>query len=300
MKFISFHLIYCLVWLLTRLPLKWLYCISSLLYYVVYYLVPYRKRLVIKNLHNSFSSWDNKKIHSTARKFYRFFCDILVESAYFPFIRKKEIEKRFIYKNPELINDLYLKGKSIIIVMGHYGNWEWIPEVTRITRHEVIFIYKPLQNKYFDKLFIKNRERFGGKTVPMDRTLRYLMEAHQQKKLTLTYFLADQRPLKKNIHFWTTFLNQDTPIYNGPEKIARKLDMAVVYQKIQRKGRGYYEIEFSLITDDPRNTKELEIMETYFRYLQETIEVEPEYWLWTHNRWKFRKGSRDHGIKGIT
>jgi len=289
MKCITFYLTYFLVWIFTRLPLRWLYGISTLLFYVVFYIVPYRKKLVYNNLQNAFPEWDKDKVHITAKKFFRYFCDILVEAACLPFMSVKELEKRFIYKNPGILNDLYKKGESIIIVMGHYGNWEWIVGVQRKIMHQAVFIYKPLQNKYFDRLLIKNRERFGGKTVPMEKTLRYLMEASRESKLTMSYFLADQRPLKKNIHYWTTFLNQDTPIYNGPEKIARKLDMAVVYQKTQRTGRGYYEVTFIPVTDNPGEMQELEIMNNYFSLLQQTIEDKPEYWLWTHNRWKYRR-----------
>ena len=289
MRLISFYVIYSLTWLLTRMPLKMLFLLSTLLYYFVYYLIPYRKKLVYKNLHNSFPDWDDKKVKNTAKKFYRYFCDMLIESTYFPFMNEKELEKRYRYKNPELLNGLYNKGKSIILVLGHYGNWEWNASVAKVIKHKAVFIYKPLQNKYFDRLLIRNRERFGGKTVPMEKTLRYLSEAKQKKVLTMTYFLADQRPLRKNIQYWTKFLNQDTPVYTGPEKIAKKFDMAVVYQKTQRTGRGYYEIEFIPLTEQPSGTKELEIMEMYFRFVEETIHEAPEFWLWTHNRWKFNK-----------
>jgi len=202
---------------------------------------------------------------------------------------EKELNKRFIYKNTEVINEIYNKGKSVILVLGHYGNWEWGCGVQNHLKHQAISIYKPLQNKYFDKLIISSRERFGGKTVPMESTLRYLMEASRNNKLTLSYFLADQRPLKKNILYWINFLNQDTPIYNGPEKIAGKLDMAVVYKLIQRKKRGYYEVTYIPITENPNELEELEIMKRYFTILEKNIQENPEYWLWTHNRWKYKR-----------
>lgn len=289
MRYISFHLLYSLIWLLTRLPLSWLYCISNLLYYLVFYLFPYRKKLVLQNMQNAFPEWDHQKVVATAKKFYRFFCDMIIESAYCPFMSEKELNKRFIYKNTEVINEIYNKGKSVILVLGHYGNWEWGCGVQNHLKHQAISIYKPLQNKYFDKLIISSRERFGGKTVPMESTLRYLMEASRNNKLTLSYFLADQRPLKKNILYWINFLNQDTPIYNGPEKIAGKLDMAVVYKLIQRKKRGYYEVTYIPITENPNELEELEIMKRYFTILEKNIQENPEYWLWTHNRWKYKR-----------
>lgn len=289
LKFISFIIAYSFLRILAFLPLSWLYGVSGIAYFIIYYIIPYRKKIVFKNLHNSFPEWDDKKIRKTARKYYRFFCDMLIESAFSPFMKEKDIEKRMSYKNLELLHELYKKGKSIILVTSHYANWEWNARIAKLIKHKAIFIYKPLQNQYFDRFIAKSREKYGAKTVPMERTLRFLIEKDKEKIHTLTYFLADQRPLKKNIQYWTKFMNQDTPVYTGPEKIARKLDMAVVFQKTERKSRGFYESEFILLSDNPTEMEEFEIMRLYFKNLEKSIRKNPQYWLWTHNRWKYDK-----------
>lgn len=289
MKFISFAFAYIFLRILACLPLSWMYNISRFIYFIIFYIFPYRKKLVFKNLQNSFPNWDKKKVRSTAKSFFQFFCDMLIESAFSPFLSEKELEKRIKYKNLELIHELYKKRKSIIVITSHYANWEWNARISKLIDHKAVYIYKPLQNKYFDRFIAQSREKYNAKTVPMERTLRYLIEMENNKVLTLSYFLADQRPLKKNIQYWTTFLNQDTPIYTGPEKIARKLNMAVIFQKTRRKSRGFYESEFILLSENPSEMKEFEIMELYFKKLEESIYENPQYWLWTHNRWKYDK-----------
>jgi len=175
--------------------------------------------------------------------------------------------------------------------MAHYGNWELSVNCARYVNHEVILLYKPLTNKYFDDFFLKARQHFGAVAVPMDKVFRYLTESEKSGKRTMTYFLADQRPHWSLISYWTKFLNQDAPVYMGPEKIAKKFDMAVVYFKVRVVSRGHYEVEFILLTEDSKNTEEHQITELYLRTLEDHIREAPEYWLWTHKRWKYIKKS---------
>lgn len=287
MRFILFYTFYSIIWLITRLPLSLLYGFSSLCFPLVYYLIPYRKDVVFNNLRNSFPAWDENRVRQTAKSFYRHFCDSMIESTALNFLNEKEPLKRLRYKNPELVNELYNKGKSIVLLMAHYGNWELTNTCPRFVKHEVVAIYKPLSNKYFNKFFIRARERFGVKTIAMEKIVRYLSEASKQDRRTMTYFLADQRPHWSKIQYWTKFLNQDTPVILGPEKIARKFNMAVVYLKITRLSRGQYEAEFILLKEDSRATRDFEITDLYFKNLENTIIEAPEYWLWTHKRWKY-------------
>ena len=289
MKSILFYFLYALLWIVTRLPLSCLYFLSFLFYPVVYYLIPYRKKIVFKNLRNSFPEWDEKKIHQTAKSFYRHFCDSLIESVAFSFLSEKTIKERFIFLNPELVNELYDKGKSIVLLMAHYGNWEWSTCMPTVVKHQVVLIYKPLRNEYFDNLLKKTRERFGAKTITMDKTLRYLTNTEEKDIKTLSYFLADQRPIWAHIQYWTNFLHQDTPVVLGPEKLAKKLDMAVVFFRIKPLRRGYYEASFEMLFDETEGLKELEITKRYLEVLEKMIREKPEYWLWTHNRWKHEK-----------
>jgi len=289
MQLISYYLVYTLIWLLNRLPMRVLYGMTDIVFLCTYYIFPYRIKLVFKNLRNSFPDWDDKKIMKTARRFYRFFCDFFMESTIFIFMEEKEILRRFSCKNPELLDDLYSRGKSIVMVSGHYGNWEYIAALPKFTKYKVLPLYKPLHNKYIDRMFINSRQRFGVEVIPVEKTMRVLNEYHSNRILNISYFLADQRPLRKNIQYWTTFLQQDTPVVLGPEKIAKKYNHAVVFLKISLPKRGYYECEFTLITEDPGKTKEFEITDRTLHLLENQIRSEPAYWLWTHDRWKHKK-----------
>jgi KDO2-lipid IV(A) lauroyltransferase len=301
MQFISFYILYGVIWLFTRLPIKILYSLTDIVFLLIYYVIPYRKKVVFKNLRNSFPEWDEKQVKKTARRFYRFFFDFFMESTIFLFMKEEDVHKRFKYKNPDLLNDLYARGKSVILVFGHYANWEWSVTLPRYINHKALGVYKPLHHKYFDRMFINSRQRFGLDAIPVDKIVRTLSECHKSRTLNISFFAADQRPLMKNIQYWTTFLKQDTPVVLGPEKLSKKLDSAIVFFKINRIKRGYYESEFSLITDDADNTKDYEITDKFLKLLEEQIAEEPALYLWTHDRWKHKKADyiKIYGKRGI-
>lgn len=286
MKIIGFYLFYGFVRFLSFFPLRWLYAVSSLLYPLIYYIIPYRKKLVFKNLRNSFPEKSENEITRIAKKFYRHFCDSFFESMVGGFLSGEELFERFKIANPELCNDLYNKKKSISLLMVHYGNWEWSSIMPWNVKHVVLPIYKPLRNKYFDNYFKKNREKFGCQTVAMEKILRVLTLYRKEGIPTMTYFIGDQRPRWAHIQHWIKFLNQDTPVILGAEKISKKFCHAVIFLDVSRVKRGYYEARFHLITDEPENTSTFEITEKYYAILEERIRENPEYWLWTHKRWK--------------
>ncbi len=289
MKRIVFLFLYGLLWLITRLPLRFLYFLSGMFNPVIYYLIPYRKKLVLKNLRLSFPEWSEKRVRQTARKFYRHFCDSLIEGVVTIFLSEEELKKRYIFRNPEVCNELFRQGKSIALIFGHYGNWEWASLMPLFLRHKILAIYKPLHNPYIDRLIKRNRERFGVETVAMEKIFRSISRYSKDHVPTLTMFLSDQRPRWAQIQHWTTFMNQDTPVILGPEKISRKLGLSVVYYKIIPVKRGYYEVEFIPMFDDPDKTDVFEITERFHQLLEENIREYPEFWLWTHNRWKHEK-----------
>jgi len=266
---------------------------SDIAFVLVYYIIPYRKKLVFKNLRKSFPEYDDKQIRKIARSFYHYLCDFFMESTIFIFMSEKEVTKRFTFKNIELINSLYSKGKSVILVFGHYSNWEWSVILQKYTQHKTLPVYKSLNNKYFDQMFINSRQRFGSEVVTVEKIVRVLADCNKNKVLNISYFAADQRPLMINIQYWTTFFHQDTPVVLGPEKLAKKLDNAVVFFDIRSYKRGYYEAEFSLITDDARSTAEYEITDKFLQMLENQIRERPAFWLWTHDRWKHKKSDFD-------
>jgi len=289
MNALLFYLLYPLIWVLTLLPLWIQYLLSDLLFALNFLFIGYRKKVVYLNLRNSFPEKSNKDIRIIARKFYRHFFDQIIESIALIHMSPKRILKHIRFKNPEVIEDLYKKNKGVILVTGHHGNWEWHTPLQMLVSHKTLAIYKPLNNKHFDRMYINIRSRYGMTPVPMNSILRELINREQKNELTLTHSLSDQRPLFRHIQYWTRFLNQDTPVYLGTEKIARKMNLAVVFSKMRKIRRGVYETEFIPLFENSRETKEHEIIDKYLSTLEKTIIERPELWLWTHKRWKHLK-----------
>ena len=289
MNALLFYLLYPLIWVLTLLPLWIQYLLSDLLFALNFLFIGYRRKVVYLNLRNSFPEKSNNEIRTIARKFYRHLFDQMIESIALIHMSPKRILKHMRFKNPEVIEELYKKNKSIILVSGHYGNWEWIISLQMLVNHKTLAIYKQLNNKYFDRMYINMRSQYGMTPVKMNSILRELINREQKNELTLTYSLGDQRPLFRHIQYWTRFLNQDTPVYLGTEKIARKKDLAVVFLKMRKIRRGIYETVFIPLFENSRETKEHEITDKYLSILEKTIIERPEFWLWTHKRWKHIK-----------
>jgi KDO2-lipid IV(A) lauroyltransferase len=289
MQIIVFYLLYSLVWAISLLPLKVLYFLSDILYLLIYYVVGYRKKVVLQNLRNSFPEKSEKEIQVIAKKFFRYFSDILVETVKLITISKKELTGRIKYSNPEVLYDLYDKKKQVIVVLGHYGNWEWLLGVTTATPYHSMSVYKPLTNKFLEDKITKIRSRYGSDLVPMRNTIRVMLQYVRDNKLTISAFIADQRPFHTDIHYWIKFLNQETPVLLGAEKIARQINAAVVFMSINRFKRGYYNINIEKLTENAAETPLYEITDGFMRELEKNIIEKPQYWLWTHKRWKYKK-----------
>ncbi len=295
MKRILFYLVYALIWLITLLPLRVLYLFSDFICLILYYLVAYRKKTVYQNLRNSLPELSAEEIGKIARKFYRWLCDSFVESVYRIHMGEMENARRMRIEEPDLfLEKYYSQGKSIVLLLSHYGNWEWLTRLPRLTKHTFLSIYKPLNNRYFDNLFVQLRSQFGAKLITMDATLRTLISCHQNRQPVILYTIADQRPQWTSIQHWTTFLNQDTPVITGPEKIARKFNYAVYFLDVQKIKRGYYRTEFKLLCENPADVPEFYITRKYHAMVERKIRERPELWLWTHKRWKYyRQEARD-------
>lgn len=289
MSKIGFYTFYGFIWLITWLPIRVQYIFSDFLFCIGYYLLQYRKKTTMTNLRNAFPEKSEKDIREIARKFYRHLFDLFIESMASMHITKKEINKRMVFKNMDLLEKFYIAGKSLTVVSGHYGNWEWPFNSPLFSQYLVLAIYKKLSNERFNRLYNKLRSRFGVEPVEMKKTLRRLIECRQNGILTMTYVLGDQRPLKRNIRYWLTFLNQDTPVYLGAERISIQLDHPVIYMHIQKIRRGYYTVEFTTLAEHPKETGEFEITRLIMETLEKYIRKQPEYWLWSHKRWKYNK-----------
>lgn len=290
-KSIGCLLIYAVAYLHALLPFKVLYFISDILYVIIYHVVGYRRKLVRKNLKNAFPEKSEKSIVKIEKKFYRHLCDYFVETIKTLRLTDEEMRKRMKFENPEMIERLTSNGKSCIVSLGHYCNWEWVTSIGLNLNSDTNLglVYKKLHSKAFDQLFRKIRGHFGAIPIEMKSVIRQMIRAQNQKEILVIGFLNDQRPALSQEKYWTLFMNQQTPVQVGMEKIARRLGNSVVYLDIEKVKRGYYVGKFFVISPDASEDPEFSIMERYVRKLEESILKEPAYYLWSHNRWKFKK-----------
>ncbi|WP_294079135.1 lysophospholipid acyltransferase family protein [Proteiniphilum sp. UBA5384] len=290
-KGIGYSLLYGVAYLHALLPFRVLYVLSDILYLLAYYVARYRRKIVRKNLKNAFPEKTEKSIVKIEKKFYRHLCDYFFETLKMLRFTDKEVRKRFKLENPDIFNQLTANGKSCILSLGHYANWEWVPSIVLNFRPGLGqgFIYKELHSKVFDQLFLKMRTRFDPIPIEMHNAFRQMIRLQNEGKTMVVGFLSDQRPSKRQGHYWTTFMNQPTPVQTGMEKIARHLGTSVVYLDIQKVKRGYYSGKFFVITSDASKEDEYTITEQYLRKLEKSVMREPAYYLWSHDRWKFKK-----------
>ena len=287
MKFL-FYIVLFVWYLLSLLPLSVLYVLSDILFVLAYYVLRYRRRLVRKNLMDSFPEKKKSDIIKIEKGFYLFLCDYIVESMKLLTMSKKDLQRRMVFKGTETVDEIIADGQSCAIYLGHYCNWEWITSLPLYVTKDAQCgqIYHPLENKDFDRLFLRLRERMGAVCIPMAETLRRIVEFKKKGKQVVVGYISDQVPYWNNIHYWTNFLHHDTPVLTGTERIAKSANHAVFYMDVKCVRRGYYECEFKLITREPKKYKDFELTEIYFRELEKTIQRDPKYWLWSHNRWK--------------
>lgn len=285
----GYFLLRALSWLIYLLPTSVLYFCSDLIFAIFFYLVRYRRDVVESNLANSFPEKDQKERDQIAKKFYHHLCDCFLETLYFNWITREQAKKRVTFLNPEMANQYMDQGKSVIILMGHYNNWECFNSWGLHTNHRSYAIYKKLRNKAFEKFYIHLRSRFGSFPLERALTFRQLKDDSVAGIPGLSLFLIDQSPRSFDIQYWTTFLNQETAVIVGPEKVARKLNAAVLFGNTRKTKRGFYEVEFVLITDTSNQSPKFEITEKSTRLLEKLIVENPEYWLWSHRKWKFNR-----------
>jgi Kdo2-lipid IVA lauroyltransferase/acyltransferase len=289
MSNVMYYIFFSFCWIVTLLPFKVLYIFTDLVSFCSFHFLAYRKKVTLTNLKRSFPEKSSKEIEKIAKRFYRHFCDQIVESFKLLHMNEKQILRRYSYRNPEVLEELYTSNKSVIAVSGHYGNWEWLVSLPLVTRYKVLFVYKPPSNRSITRLYTLLGRKFGVMPITMQQLFRVILDYKTNKELTTTIMLGDQRPPPRNIKYWTNFLNQDTPLLTGFERISKKTNQAVIFINIQKKKRGYYEIIFQKLFENPVETNDFEITETYIKTLEKIIVDQPELWLWTHRRWKHRK-----------
>lgn len=291
MEKFQYILLYTWVKLHALLPMRVLYLLSDILYLLVYRVAKYRLKVVRSNMRASFADMPEKEMRRMEKTFYHHFCDYVVETLKLMHVSEKEIQRRAYVTNPEFIDRLQSQGYSTFVVyMGHYGNWEWFSSATsRFENLKMYQIYRPLNNKAFDRLFIRLRTKFGAFGMIKNNVVRDMVKLRQEKERALAIFLADQIPSKANIHYWSMFLNQESAVYTGPERIARKMNLPAVYMDVTKVRRGYYEGTFRMLAEAPKELPEFELTERYIRLMEKTILRNPAFWLWSHKRWKHKR-----------
>ena len=284
----NYLLYYIIILPISSLNNFFLYLVSDVLYLIVSKLIKYRLKIKKKNLKNSFPNKSENEIKGIRRYFYKHFSDLIVESLKGFTISEKRINKKIKIKNPELVNEMAKNGQNIILIGGHYNNWEMSAQKMPLEcKHELFAIYKPLSNEFFDKKMKDSREKFGLIMIPMKETKNYFNT--DDKKPRAIIFGSDQSPSNaKNAH-WINFLNQESGFLYGAEKYAKEFNWPVVYVSIQKIQRGTYEVSFQLITDKPNEEPNGKIIQDFANLLEIDINRNPPYWLWTHNRWKKSK-----------
>ncbi len=276
------------MWLISILPFRLLYLFSDGIYILIYHIIGYRKKTVKENLHLVFPDKSNKEIKTITKTFYHHLCDMIVESIKSMTISEAEMKKRFVIKNVDQILELEKENKSIVLMCGHYASWEWIFILQRYINHKGYAIYKRLANKYFDALVKRIRAKYNSYLITTKETFTVLMAAKKKGELTINGFAADQSPKHDKAFHWQEFMNIKVPVHTGAELLAKKLDMAVVFLKVKKLKRGYYEATIETITKTPREYKDYDITDIFLKRLEAQIYEAPEYYLWTHKRWKHR------------
>lgn len=283
-----YHLLSFLLKLLSYIPFRVLYVLSDGLYYILYYVVRYRRPIVRKNLTESFPEKNEQEILRIEKDFYRYFTDQVLESCKMMTISLEEISRRMKFTNVEAANAVMKGGTSIALYMGHYGNWEWVSSIPLCMEEGLIAvqIYHALRNQNMNRLVLYNRERMGAISVEMRKTARYITEMASAHKVGIVGFIADQSPKKREVRHFLPFLHHNTPVLTGTEKIIKHYGFEAWFLDVKRVRRGFYEAELVRLHENPQSLPDFELTAIYYQKLEQMIKNRPELYLWTHNRFK--------------
>ena len=288
LQLIAFILVYPLLWLISILPFRVIYMLSDLIFFLFYYLIGYRKKVVKSNLKLAFPHKSEAEIKHIMKKFYKHFCDLMFESIKSFTISDKQILKRFKVTNIAKLKQYEENKQSIILMCGHYASWEWSMSLQKHIDFIGYAVYKRLRNPYFDKLIKGVREKHKTYLIPTKEIISKIAESRKENELFLCGMAADQSPKAKKAYHWTEFMGVKVPCYTGAEMIAKKFDLPMVFMKISKVKRGFYEATFSTISDHPKDYKDYDLTDKFHQLVEAQIHEAPEYYLWTHKRWKHK------------
>lgn len=295
MQFLIYILVYPFLWLISILPFRLLYAFSDFIYLLVYRVFGYRKKTVHANLKLAFPDIKDKELQRITKRFYHHFCDMMVEAIKSLTISEAEMKKRFTFTNVELIQNIENQGRSTVLMCAHYGSWEWIFILQTYVKSRGNAVYKRLENKYFDELIKRIRAKYNSHLITTKETIPELVRLKKEGITTINGFVSDQTPRPWKAFHWTEFMNIRVPVHTGAEMLAKKLDMAVVFFRVKRLKRGYYETTFETIAENPNDFADYKITDEFLKLVENQIYEAPEYYLWTHKRWKHKdKGPEDY------
>ena len=296
---VLYYIIYPIFYLVSLLPLRVLYVFSDIQFFIVYSIVGYRKKVVRKNLRNSFPDKSEKELLKIEKEFYHWLCDYFNETVKLLSVSKKTLLKHIEFRNVEQMEQCFSEGQNCAAILGHYCNWEWIASLPYWCPDDVKCgqIYHPLYNKAFDRLFLRLRNQFGGECIAMKETLRRIIEMKRAKQKCIIGFISDQAPKWNSIHHWCDFLHRETPVFIGTERIGKQVDALIYYADVKHTRRGYYLCEFKPLTHRPKEVPDYELTDRFTRLLEVMIKDAPHIWLWTHKRWKRTKEEWEQRMK---
>lgn len=289
MQLLIYLLLYPILWLISILPFPIFYLFSDFIYFLTYNLIGYRKKVVRANIALALPHLSDKERLSIEKKFYSHLCDMFLEMIKTLTISQKEVEKRFTFTNLEVYHELEKQNKSIALLCAHYASYEWVISMNYHITYKGFGIYKKIANPYFDKLVRKIRSKFKAALITTKETIPTIAENHKQGILCLYGFASDQSPKKNAAYHWAPFMGHIVPVHTGAEMLAKRFDMNVIFLRTKKIKRGYYEASFELLSNDAKSVPNYDITDRFLQLVEEQIHEAPEFYLWTHKRWKYMK-----------
>jgi KDO2-lipid IV(A) lauroyltransferase len=289
MQFLLYLFLYPLLWFLSILPFRVLYLFSDFVYLIIYYIIGYRKKTVRENIALALPHLSEKERLVIEKKSYQHMCDMFLEMIKTMSISESEMNKRFQFVNLEIYKELEKEGKSIALMCAHYASYEWVISINNKINFKGYAIYKRINNKYFDKLVRDIRSKFKANLITTKETIPTIRENFKNNVLGIYGFASDQSPRISSAFHWNTFMGIEVPVHTGAEMLAKKYDMNVVFLKVEKVKRGYYQAQFQTLSENTSEVLNYEITDQFLKLVEQQIHEAPEYYLWTHKRWKHRR-----------
>lgn len=289
MKLLAYLIAYPFLWLISRMPFRMLYAFSDMVFILIYYIIRYRRKTVQNNLKIALPHLSETEHKRIEKEFYKHMCDMFLEMIKTLSITAEEMDKRFQFTNIEVVHEFEKKQKSIILMYSHYASWEWSIALGRHISFKGYGIYKKIQNPYFDKLVRDIRSKFDATLINTKSTIKEVTQNQEKGILGLYGFISDQTPRPQKTHYWEEFMGKVVPIHTGGEMLAKKLNMSTVFMKVEKVKRGHYQATFIPITDNPREIPDYQVTYRFIKEVEKQILEKPEYYFWTHKRWKHSK-----------